>query len=308
MVALQILTHCLLRAFIHGFELVPIIDRTMKFAAIEGGGQSWVVGMAEDSPDNIIEREVIVTTDPVTTLTAIRIWLSTREFDSIGIACFGPIDAKEGSPTFGFITSTPKPGWVNTDVLGLLGMRGEYKHIPFKFDTDVNAPAYAEFVFHGKAGATSCAYITVGTGVGVGLVVNGATTIGLVHPEAGHIQVPRFKNDTFSGTCPYHGSCVEGMCSSGALAARHGCSMKDLPSLPDDDPIWDYFAYYLAQLCSNLILIASPEHITIGGGIMKRTSLFPRVRCWTATIINDYLKHSSITTQEIDQYISPSTW
>ncbi len=138
----------------------------MKFAAIEGGGTTWVVSIAGDNldPKSFVDRTVFETTTPNETLSNIREWLRSHEFDAAGIASFGPIDAKIGSETFGFITSTPKPHWANADVVGLLGFRDEFKHIPFKFDTDVNAPALAEYNLHKSATSTSCAYVTVGTG------------------------------------------------------------------------------------------------------------------------------------------------
>ena len=143
---------------------------------------------------------------------------------------------------------------------------------------DVNAPALAEYVYHRKEGNSSCAYITVGTGVGVGLVVNGNTVHCAMHPEGGHISVPKKLSDNFAGSCPFHGSCIEGMCSSGALAARKGVSVHQLPHLLDEDPVWDICAYQLAHLCANLVLMVSPERIVLGGGVMNRTSLFPKIR------------------------------
>ena len=247
-------------------RLHPVLlieTRGMKLAAIEGGGTTWVAVIAHESPENIVERADFKTELPEKTLGEIRDWLTKREFDAIGIATFGPVDAVESSPTYGYITSTPKPNWDNTgvffvskksrlhccsqtslmlrtlfplisrflllimscgivDVLGLLGIRQFGK--PFKFDTDVNAPALAEFLKNRELNASlsSSAYITIGTGVGVGLVVNGQTVHGLLHPEAGHIMVARQPGDDFEGTCPYHGACIEGLCSSGALAARKG--------------------------------------------------------------------------------------
>lgn len=155
----------------------------MKFAAVEGGGTSWAVAIMEDTCDNIIERTRFSTTSPEETLGAIKTWLSERTFDAIGVASFGPIDANVNSEYFGFITSTPKPNWAFVDVIGLLGVRE--MNVPFRFDTDVNAPAYAEYILDNDSNIASCAYITVGTGIGVGLVCNGRTVHGLMHPEAG---------------------------------------------------------------------------------------------------------------------------
>lgn len=281
-----------------------------RLAAIEGGGTTWVAAIAfEDALDTLVEEIVVPTTaDPASTIGQIRNWLRQREFDAVGIASFGPIDAKVGSAKYGFITSTPKPGWKDTDVVGLLGLRDEFKSKPFKFDTDVNAPALAEFRLHKKPGSCSSAYVTVGTGVGVGLVCNGQTVHGLVHPEGGHVLVARMPGDEFRGTCPFHGSCIEGMCSTGALAARVGCDADALPSLPDDHPVWDACAYYLAQLCVTLILINSPERIALGGGVMNRSCLYPKIRVQVAALLNEYIQNEAITTSQIDEYVCASFW
>ena len=265
------------------------------YAAIEGGGTTWVAAICKDKPDNIIDSIEIPTTTPEETLLTIKEWLLTKEFVSIGIASFGPIDARRNSPKYGYITSTPKPNWGWTDVLGLLGIHSEFKDIPHHFDTDVNAPAMAEFISNGHLGISSCAYITVGTGVGVGLVINNKTVHGMMHPEAGHLQVKQKDNDTFKGTCPFHGCCIEGMVSAGACAKRKGIHPSELKALSDDDEVWDFFAYYLAQLCASIILMVSAEKIVIGGGVMNRESLFPRIREYTVSILNNYIQHDDVT-------------
>lgn len=271
----------------------PTHTKNMRFAAIEGGGTSWQAAIAVDHPDNIIERFRISTSpNPATTLGELREWLSKREFDAIGVATFGPVDANPRSSTYGYITSTPKPGWRNTDVLTLLGVRDFGK--PFLFDTDVNAPAWAEHIMANESHKSSSAYITVGTGIGVGLVVNNQTVRGLMHPEAGHIMVARQPEDTFPGTCPFHGACIEGMCASGALTARkHLSDSSELAGLDDEDPLWDSCAYHLAQLIAQLVYIASPERVLLGGGVMNRASLYPKIRVSeisTFPVINSALR------------------
>lgn len=285
----------------------------VRFAAVEGGGTTWVVAICEESFDlqkfTITERAEFQTESPAKTIGQIRSWLLDRNFDALGVATFGPIDANLKSSKFGHITSTPKPGWTDTDVLQLLGAyQFQRLGIPFKFDTDVNAPALAEYLLQSKPGTSSSAYITVGTGVGVGLVVNGRTIHGLLHPEAGHIQVARKENDNFKGTCPFHKSCIEGMCSSGALAARKGIAPTELANLADDDDVWDQCAYQLAQLCAQLILIVSPERIAFGGGVMNRKCLYPKIRKYVQSILNDYIRKEEITTNDIDSLICPSFW
>lgn len=281
----------------------------MRFAAVEGGGTSWSVALAEDVPDNIILSANFPTTSPEETLGKIRDWLlSHGPFDSLGIASFGPIDGKIGSPTYGYITSTPKPGWKNTNVVELLGMNSCFAGIPYLFDTDVNAPALAEFLCLEDKTLSSCAYITVGTGVGVGLVINGKTVHGLVHPEAGHFLVSKLPHDEFKGSCPFHGGCVEGMISTGALSSRLGISIHELPTLSDDHVVWDYFSHYLAQLCASLILISSPEIIVIGGGVLNRLSLFDKIRSETIGLLNGYIQSPSLESTRISNYIRPSRW
>jgi fructokinase len=279
----------------------------MILAAVEGGGTTWVVVICDSEPNNIIDKAEFETTTPEITLGLIKEWLKDRRFDAIGVASFGPIDCKPSSSTFGFITSTPKPRWGNTNVLQLLGIYDEFKGIPYKFDTDVNAPAFAEYKFYGKPEHTSCAYITIGTGVGVGLVINGKTVHGLAHPEAGHLHVQKRIGDSFEGTCPYHGSCIEGMCSTGALAKRGNCRAEDLPSLSDEDEVWEITSYYIAQLCASLIMMASPERIVIGGGLMNRTILYGKIRKQTIEILNGYIQLEAITSK-IDELIVPSDW
>ena len=280
----------------------------MHFAAVEGGGQSWVCALASGQPDSIVESATFPTLDPGQTLGEIKAWLVARKekIRSIGIATFGPIDARPASSRFGYITSTPKEGWGQTDVLRMLGVYDELRGIPYRFDTDVNAPALSEYASIG--GISSCAYVTVGTGIGVGLVVNGRTVHGMLHPEAGHMLVARMGNDHFPGVCKFHKCCVEGMCSSVAVAARAGVPLTSLPSLTDSHEVWDICAYYIAALCANLILTVSPERIILGGGVMNRTCLFDKVRRYTLQILNGYIEVGALKEDIIHNYITPSRW
>ena len=223
-------------------------------AAIEAGGTTWVAALAwEDDMGSPFERlEVPTSAEPAQTISTVRQWLcvqmAAHPVQAVGVACFGPVDPKLGSATYGYITSTPKPGWADTDVVGGLGLgpTGEFAHLPHRFDTDVNGPALAEFVHDRTSSGTSpgpgtneappevppspssSAYVTVGTGVGAGLVVNGRTVAGLLHPEAGHIPVRRQQGDTYAGCCPFHADCLEGMVCSGALAERAGACFSPL--------------------------------------------------------------------------------
>ena len=171
-------------------SLSQVFMPTCRFAAVEGGGTTFRVAIAEGDPTNVKLHAEFPTTTPAETLGKVCAWLGKHKYDAIGIASFGPIDPTPGSRTFGFITTTPKPGWKNTDIVGPIM---DVRRVPFMFDTDVNAPAMAEFTLGGlrRDGCSSCAYVTVGTGIGVGLVVNGQCVHGLLHPEAGMVSVPR---------------------------------------------------------------------------------------------------------------------
>jgi len=293
--------------------------KMVRYAAVEGGGTTFVVAIATD-PTTVLERAEFPTTTPKETLKKCVDWLSTREYDALGVACFGPVDLEPSSPTYGFITTTPKPGWQQTDVLGQFRA---IRNVPFGFDTDVNAPALAEFEHmcaeardKGQALPSSCAYITVGTGIGVGLVINGAPVHGLMHPEGGHMCVPKHARDAqtfFQGPnasdC-FGGQCAENMACSVALAKRGGLkSTAQLKELKNDDFQWEAAAHYLGALCANIVLLASPERIVLSGGVMQRASLFPRVRTHMQASLNGYLQLPQITTSAgIVSYISPSTW
>jgi fructokinase len=255
-----------------------------------------------------VERKQFPTRSPDETLRECAEWLRERNVDAVGIASFGPVDLAPTSRTYGFITTTPKPGWQNADVLGTF-RRALGPSMPIEFDTDVQAAALGE-LRHGRhegellestkknsasseeehrRPVQSLCYVTVGTGIGVGVVVSGSTLRGLLHPEGGHIRVSRAvvdrgdgrgpQLDDFEGICPFHGGkCLEGLCSAPALAARLGIAPAQLEELADDHWVWTLAADYLGQLCATITLLLSPEVIVLGGGVLQRTSLFPRIR------------------------------
>lgn len=280
-------------------------------AAVEGGGTTWRCALARISnPLEPIESASFETREPDETLAAIGKWLADREpFEALGIASFGPIDPQESSPTYGYITATPKPGWQNTDVVGTLKKMLVNASLPIKFDTDVNAPAFAE----AKATVphpSSLAYVTVGTGVGVGLYINGAPVHGLLHPEAGHISCPQLPHDNLDDTGLTSLNCrnwfeVEAMCATRALARRAQVQPDELESLDEDHPVWEAAAHYLAAMCANLMLVVSPQRIILSGGVMQRASLFPKIRHKVVTMLNGYIPAKRI---EDPDYISPSRW
>ena len=290
-------------------------------ACVEGGGTTFVVALARNDPTNIVEREEFPTTTPQETIGKCVAWLKTKEYDALGVATFGPVDLEPTSPTYGYITSTPKPGWQNVDVLG--PCKAVRPSVPCGFDTDVNAPAVAEFAqavadakAKGTTVPTSSCYITVGTGIGVGLVINGQPVHGLLHPEGGHLAVPPFLQDAKDGFVgpnnrdTFGGLCAENMACSGALAKRAKLSSTaGLKDLPDDHPVWDAAAHYLGALCANVVLLASPQKIVLSGGVMLRPCLFPKVRAKTQALLNGYIQAPQLITPEgLAGYIAPSKW
>ncbi len=237
------------------------------YAGVELGGTKCVAILAS-GPEQIVARETVPTAAPDETLRAISKllsdWKSAHGYSALGIASFGPVDLDTRSASYGQITSTPKPGWRGTDVVGRLQ---SIAGVPTGFDTDVNGAALAEMRWGSGRGFDDFAYITVGTGVGVGLIVNGKPTRGFQHCELGHIRVARLAGDVFAGSCPYHGDCVEGLAAGPSLRARVGDRVADLLS---SDPIWESVAWAIAQLCHAIVCVAAPRAIAIGGGVIER--------------------------------------
>jgi len=245
-------------------------------AGVELGGTKSVAVLASDS--TILDRIRIPTGDPASTLDALssqlRSWADAGStFSAIGIGSFGPVGLDPGRADFGHVTTTPKPGWSDTDVLGHFAERFD---VPIGFDTDVNGAALAEGQWGAAQGATVHCYVTIGTGLGGGFVVHGRPLHGLVHPEIGHLRVVRRAGDEFAGTCPYHGDCVEGLVSGPAIAARTGLPGE---AVGRDHPVWADVAAEIGQLIASLVLIASPQRIVLGGGVgLGQQWLLPAIR------------------------------
>ncbi len=281
------------------------------FAGIEAGGTSFKLAACQpDAPTKPLHRTVVATTTPRETLRHVASWLKSLpdRVISVGIASFGPVDLDRSSRTYGFITSTPKPGWANTDIRGAVAAAVGLE-VPIGFDTDVNAAALAELRLRSSgAGTDTLAYVTVGTGVGVGVVLGGTPLHGLVHPEGGHVRVPRAPGDeAFPGTCPFHGACLEGLVANGALAARINKPHTALPALPDSHQVWEHFSFYLAQLCLSMTLLMSLHCIVLGGGVMQRKALFPKIRKHFLTLLAEYVKSPTLL-RHTDRYIRGSEY
>ena len=237
----------------------------MLHAGVELGGTKCVCTLA-NGPGTVRARETVPTGAPEETLSAIEAVLAGwhGEFKALGVASFGPVDLDPASPTWGHVTTSPKPRWQAIDVAPRLARRFG---VPTAFDTDVNGAALAEIAWGAGRGLADFAYITVGTGVGVGLIVNGSPTRGFQHCELGHVRAARLPGDDWEGACPYHGDCVEGLVAGGAIKKRLG--LEDASRLPAEHPVWDGVAHALAQLCHTIVCAAAPRRIVIGGGVVS---------------------------------------
>ncbi len=253
----------------------------MTIGAIEAGGTKFVCGLLQaNSSDRarpqLIARASVPTTSPLETLEAALAFFTSSEYghakpDCFGIGCFGPVDLKPKSDTWGYITSTPKPLWSNTDIAGFFRSR---LSLPVAFDTDVNAAAYGEFLWGAARELKDFVYITVGTGIGGGVFSGGDLVHGMIHPELGHLKLAREPGDGFAGSCPFHRDCLEGMASGPAIAARWGKRSEELPS---GHPAWELEARYLARAIAAWTFTLSPERIIVGGGIGMREGMVERV-------------------------------
>ncbi|MCJ7843221.1 ROK family protein [Lederbergia sp. NSJ-179] len=265
--------------------------------AIEAGGTKFVCAVGNED-GTLIERIQLDTLTPEKTIPLVIEFFKKHDIDALGIGSFGPVDIDKNSATYGNITSTPKPGWKDYPFLQTLK---EVLHVPMEFNTDVNAAALGEVMLGAAQDVDSCLYITVGTGVGAGAVVQGELLQGLSHPEMGHILVKRHVDDEYEGFCPYHRDCLEGMAAGPAIEKRWGKKGIDLQ---DQQKVWEIEAYYLAQALMQFILIVSPKKIIMGGGVMKQKQLFPLIQKKVQELLNGYVAVPQIT-EEMDQYIVP---
>ncbi len=273
------------------------------YGAIEAGGTKFVC-CAGSGPDDVRATVRFATTTPGETIGRAIDFLTEQHqahgpLAGVGIASFGPVDLDRASPAWGRITTTPKPGWAGADLAGPVAAA---LGVPVAFDTDVNGAALGEGRWGAARGLDTFVYVTVGTGIGGGGLVGGRLMHGLVHPEMGHMRLPRDPAaDPFEGCCPFHGDCLEGLASGPAIEARWGRPAKELPP---DHPAWALEAEYLALACVNLTAVLSPQRILLGGGVMHQRQLFPEIRRRLQERLAGYVQ-SPVILDQIDSYVVP---
>jgi fructokinase len=274
---------------------------TPLFGGIEGGGTKFVCAVGS-GPDDIRAETRFPTTTPEETMQRAVEFFQQQEkevgrLSALGFACFGPLDPHPASPTYGYILPTPKPGWTNADVVGPL--RAAFD-LPISFDTDVNGAALSEGRWGAAQGCNPVLYMTIGTGIGGGVLVNGKLLHGLLHPEMGHISLPHdIVKDPFPGTCPFHGDCFEGLACGLALEKRWGARAE---TFTPEHPAWELEAHYIALALASYICNLSPQRIVLGGGVPQQPHLMPLIRQKVQAALNGYVQSPQVLTG-IDGYI-----
>jgi fructokinase len=274
---------------------------TPLFGGIEGGGTKFVCAVGS-GPDDIRAETRFPTTTPEETMQRAVEFFQQQEkeagrLSALGFACFGPLDPHPASPTYGYILPTPKPGWTNADVVGPL--RAAFD-LPISFDTDVNGAALSEGRWGAAQGCNPVLYMTIGTGIGGGVLVNGKLLHGLLHPEMGHISLPHdIVKDPFPGTCPFHGDCFEGLACGLALEKRWGARAE---TFTPEHPAWELEAHYIALALASYICTLSPQRIVLGGGVPQQPHLMPLIRQKVQAALNGYVQSPQVLTG-IDGYI-----
>ena len=265
------------------------------YGSLEAGGTKMVCAIG-DEQGNILERVSIPTLEPENTMPAIVEFFKNKNISALGIGCFGPVDLDKKSATYGYITTTPKLAWKNYDIVGTCKKE---LGVPVGFDTDVNASALGEATWGCTKELDHSIYITVGTGIGAGVIIDGKPYHGMLHPEAGHIFLARHPQDPMEkGVCPYHDLCLEGLASGPAIAARWG---KPGAELADRKEVWELEAYYLAQAICSYIMILSPERIIVGGGVSHQEQMMPMIRAEVQRQMGGYIQAKGM--QDLDSYI-----
>lgn len=269
----------------------------MLYGALEAGGTKMVCAIGDEN-GKIYDQISIPTKTPSETMPEVIKYFKNREIEAMGIASFGPVELDKNSPKYGHIQDTPKLMWSDYDMVGTMR---EAVNVPIGFDTDVNGSLLGEATWGAAKGLTDALYITIGTGVGGGIMSGGKLVHGMLHPELGHMKLVKAENDTYQGKCPFHRSCFEGLAAGPAIEERWGRPGKELA---DRDEVWELESFYIAQALANLILTVSPQVIILGGGVMHQLKLFPMIRKKVAENLNGYIKTSELA--DMDHYIIPA--
>lgn len=269
----------------------------MRIGALEGGGTKMVLAIGNENGE-IFEQISIPTETPAITMPKMIEYFKEKKIEALGVACFGPVCLDKNNEKYGYITSTPKLAWRDYNIVGALS---KALNVPIGFDTDVNGSCLGEATFGSAKGLKNVVYLTIGTGIGAGEMVDGKLLHGNLHPEAGHMPMRRHPEDKYEGKCPYHKDCFEGLAAGPAIEARWGRSAKELS---DDQKVWDMEGWYIAEALVTYILTLAPEKIILGGGVMHQTQLFPIIRKYVKEMINGYIDTPEVA--DIDNYIVPA--
>jgi fructokinase len=270
----------------------------MHYGALEAGGTKMVCAIG-DEYGKILEQVSIPTSTPDETMASIIDYFSGKDIAAIGVACFGPIDLNKESETYGYITSTPKTAWKNYNIVGTLK---DALKVPVGFDTDVNGSLLGEITYGCAKGLTDAIYLTIGTGIGGGVMTNGKLLHGMLHPELGHIIMAKRADDNGSCVCPFHDSCFEGLAAGPSIEKRWGKKAKDLA---DDMAVWELEADYIGTALVNFCMTLSPQKIILGGGVMHQTQLFPLIREVFKKKMAGYISTREMA--NLEEYIVPAS-
>lgn len=270
----------------------------MKLGALEAGGTKMVCAVG-DERGRIFEKESIPTKTPEITIPKLLAYFQEKEIDALGIGCFGPVELDRNAPDYGSITSTPKLAWRNYPIVKNFA---DALHCPIGFDTDVNGSVLGEVTFGQARGKNCVIYLTIGTGVGGGIYIDGKLLHGMMHPEAGHVLIRRRSDDNYGGKCPYHKTCLEGLAAGPAIEERWGRKASELAHRPE---VWDLEADYIAQALVGYIMTLSPEMIILGGGVMHQEQLFALIRKKVTELMGGYIQSKEL--ENMDRYIVPAS-
>ena len=270
----------------------------MRLGGLEARGSKMICAVGTED-GVLLDQTIIPTRGPKETMEDVIAYFRDKEIEALGIASFGPVDIHKNSDTYGYILDTPKEAWQHFNLLGTIR---DALQVPVELETDMNGAGLGELTFGCAKGLDSVVYVSIGTGIGAGIAVNGQLLHGMIHPEAGHMLLRRHPRDGYEGSCPFHATCFEGLASGPAIEERWG---RPAEELHNNATVWEMESHYIAQAMVNLILIMSPRVIILGGGVMKNEALFPMIRKRVKKILNGYLNTDEM--EDLDKYIVPAS-